>query len=239
MTAIWNKGKTSGGDVFYRGTRISVQYHEVTSAAEAAREMINSRGPNPSQPIGDQACFDEFSQSDGSQLSFRRYNIVAGVLKKGTVMRGIMPELDQIQLESAAKILDDAILHRSDGVDGVNTTIGLWAIEAMAYRQWPGMIVLYFYMGSPFLALAFIPIVLLWLWAGRIQHRLARLAARSAVLAFFLAPGIGSGHGGIYIGPGYLMVLNDPSMIFSIFLTWFVFFGLAVAARLVWAGRLE
>lgn len=240
LTAAWNKGQSGGADVSYHGTRISVEYHKDFSTAEAAREMINSRGASPSQPIGDQACYAGlWAESKGSELTFRRYNIVASVLKEGTVMRGIMPELDQIQLESVARILDDAILQKSDGVDVVNTSIGREAIEAMAYDQLPGNIALYFYMGSIFLAIALIPIVVLWLLARFIRNRLARIAARSAVLAFFLAPGMGAGEGGIYVGPGYLMILGDPGMIRSIFLTWVVFFGLAIGARLLWAGKLQ
>ncbi len=228
------------GNVVWHGDTYSVKFRRFASAAAVRREMINVRGAAPAQAIGEQAAYSiVFTGTKGAELWFRRYNVQVCVLKPGHLMGAVTPELDQLEVEAVAKRLDDAMLHGGEGVTVGNTSLAMGAMEALNYAQIPGMIGMYLEMGAVPLEIAVVPALLLLLGAQRIRHAPVRLAAASGSLAFFLAPGVAAGHGGIYVGPGYFMILSDPMMWLSVLVTWAVFLGTAAGARWWWTGKVK
>jgi hypothetical protein len=153
-------------------------------------------------------------------------------------MGAVMPELDQLEVEAVAKRLDDAMVHGGEGVTTGNTSLAMGAVEALNDAQIPGMVGVYLEMGAWPLGIAAVPALLLLLWARRIRNAPVRLAASSGIPAFFLAPGAAAGHGGVYVGPGYFMILSEPRMWLSVLVTWAVFFGAAAGVRWWWTGKI-
>lgn len=239
VSILANPEAFTEGSVVWHGDVFSVKFRRFGSTAEVRREMINTRGAAPAQAIGEQAAYSILaSGTKGAELWFRRYNVQVCILKPGHLMGAVTPELDQLEVEAVAKRLDDALVHGGDGVTVGYTSLAMGAIAALNYAQFPGMIGVYLEMGAWPLSIAAVPALLLLLWARRIRNAPARSAAASGILAFFLAPGVAAGHGGVYIGPGYFMLLAEPLIWLSVVVTWAVFLGLAAGARWWWTGKI-
>jgi hypothetical protein len=245
------KNQVSRGEVDFHGNKIAIHYKLSAQqrdipydlATESRNAGLSNQGQE-SPDIGDESFFGSIGSVNTRgetllEFYFRRYNCIVSLSKTVVLQNWKPPELDRIEMESVARRLDDAIRNHQPGARVSSISIAANALENVKIEELPGMVAFYFMMGSVPLGIGAIPALILWILARFVKNSLGRLAFRSGVLAIYLAPGGGAGHGGVYLGPGFFMIFGEPGMMIpSVCITFVVFFGIALSCRYVWKGRL-
>lgn len=248
------KNKASGNDIDYHGNKISLHYVlsqnrryvpvDLSNLSHNASDFAAMQQPALADVgVGDKCFYSQLGSVSAHgqthlDFYFTRYNLVVSVSKPVVLENWKVPELDKIEIEAVARTLDDAVRRRGPGTRVNMVTVGERVQEAVRQEQIPGLVAVYFLMGGYVLGIEAIPAIILLILARFIPNPLARLATRCFILALALAPGVAAGEGGIYVGPGIFMILEDPRvMVPSLMITFGTIFFIAAASRYIWKGR--